>query len=211
MNFKNKLIPILVSLSIAISAAYGFVTSTHRFEYSASEQTAPSATAQKISAPKDTTPRFPINNQATKTYDDLNNEYPMDLKNPENVKTIVEYDVRTGNYIIRTKVGDVEVSTPYTLTPEEYRKYTEQQEINRYWRELNTSKKKNNEDKFSVTDMKFSLGPMDKIFGPGGVQLKTSGQAELIFGFKSNFLSITPRFPKKIDVQIFLISTKKYK
>ena len=212
MNFKKKLIPILVSLSIAISTAYGFVSSTHHFEYSALEQTQ-QPTAKKASASKDTTPRFPINNQAKKTYDDLNKEYPMDLKNPENVKTIVEYDVRTGNYIIRTKVGDVEVSTPYTLTPEEYRKYTEQQELNRYWRELNTSKKKNNEDKFSVTDMKFSLGPMDKIFGPGGVQLKTSGQAELTFGFKNNFInnpaltekarrSNIPNFDQKIQMNV---------
>ena len=34
--------------------------------------------------------------------------------------------------------------------------------------------------------MKFSLGAADKVFGPGGVQIKTTGSAELIFGVLHN-------------------------
>ena len=37
-------------------------------------------------------------------------------------------------------------------------------------------------DKFDFTDMHFSLGPAEKIFGPGGVRIKTQGSAELKFG-----------------------------
>ena len=212
MNFKNKIISVFIGFSIVVGSAYGIANSVQRVEYSEFNEIQ-SPQKETIPTKKDTTLHFPVSNQTQNTYDDLNIQYPMDLKDPDNVKSVVEYDVKTGNYILRTKVGENEVGTPYTLTPEEYKKYSEQQEINRYWRSLNSDSKKNNEDKFSVTDMKFSLGPADKLFGPGGVQLKTSGQAELIFGFKSNFINnpaLTertrrtniPNFDQKIQLNV---------
>ncbi|VBB45701.1 conserved exported hypothetical protein [uncultured Paludibacter sp.] len=212
MSLKNRIIPVLAALSVAASTAYGFVRSGQHMETTEIHEM-PAPQDKTVAAEKDSTTRFPVDNKTTTTYEDLDKQYPMDLKDPENVKTVIEYDVKTGNYILRTKVGDTEVSTPYTMTPEEYRKYSEQEEINRYWRELNSNDKKNNEDKFSLTDMKFSLGPADKIFGPGGVQLKTSGQAELLFGFKSNFInnpalterarrSNIPNFDQKIQLNV---------
>lgn len=62
-----------------------------------------------------------MSNQAIETYEDLSKVYPMDLRNPENIKTEIEYDVNTGNYVIRTKAGELEISTPMTLSPEEYK------------------------------------------------------------------------------------------
>ena len=120
------------------------------------------------------------------TYDELVQEYPMDLKNPSNVNSVVEYDDATGNYVLRTKVGDMEITTPFVMSSDEYKRYSMQQEMSKYWRERNADNQSNYEDKFNITDMKFSLGPADKVFGPGGVQVKTQGSAELIFGVKSN-------------------------
>ncbi len=39
---------------------------------------------------------------------------------------------------------------------------------------------------FNIFDMNFALGPLEKIFGPGGVQLKTQGSVQLSMGVKSN-------------------------
>ncbi|MDE7125668.1 MAG: cell surface protein SprA, partial [Muribaculaceae bacterium] len=39
---------------------------------------------------------------------------------------------------------------------------------------------------FNVFDMNFALGPLEKIFGPGGVQLKTQGSVQISMGIKSN-------------------------
>lgn len=213
MNFKKKYIFILLILTVVISSANSFVRTVKTTDIIVQpELQTPEKTTSTTR--KDTTTRFQVDNiQPKSTYEDLQKLYPMDLKNPDNVKTVVEYDINTGNYVLRTKIGDMEVGTAYTLTPEEYRKFSEQQDLIRYWRELNGSSKKNNEDKFSVTDMKFSLGPADKLFGPGGVQLKTSGQAELIFGFKSNFInnpalterarrSNIPNFDQKIQLNV---------
>lgn len=112
----------------------------------------------------------------------------LDLQDPENVTTEVEYQPETGYYIVHTKVGDIDIATPYLMTEEEYRKYSEQQAMNRYWQEKIGEVEHNNEKKFDITDMKFNIGPADKVFGPGGVQLKTQGSAELLFGFKHQYI-----------------------
>ncbi|WP_290451708.1 hypothetical protein, partial [uncultured Duncaniella sp.] len=39
---------------------------------------------------------------------------------------------------------------------------------------------------FNILDMNFALGPLEKIFGPGGVRLRTQGSVNLSMGVKSN-------------------------
>ena len=113
----------------------------------------------------------------------------MDLQTPENIKTEVEYDLQTGMYVLRTKMGDTEITTPYLMSSEEYHAYTERQLMHKYWQQKIGEVEHNNESKFDITDMKFNIGPADKIFGPGGVQLKMQGSAELLFGFKHQYIA----------------------
>ena len=214
MILRKKIIPFIIFFSILVGTAYGFVSSArHSTSHFSAEMLSQQPLTTTSTASKDTTTRFPVNNQAIETYDDLNKVYPMDLRNPANVQTVIEYDVNSGNYVIRTKAGELEISTPLTLTPEEYNKYSLQKSMLEYWRDRNVKGVESNEDKFSATDMKFSLGPADKIFGPGGVQIKTQGSAELIFGFKSNFInnpvlpqrarrSNVPNFDQKIQMNV---------
>ena len=83
-------------------------------------------------------PRFPVSKTTTEEYLDLLKKSPADLKDPENIKTTIEYDIKTGTYIVRTKLGDMELGTPMTLTPEEYQDYSMQQSLQSYFREKNT-------------------------------------------------------------------------
>ena len=137
----------------------------------------------------------------------------MDLNDPSNISTTVEYQPETGTYLIRTKMGDTDVTTPYLLTQEEYNQYAERQLMHKYWQQKIGEVEHNNESKFDITDMKFNIGPADKVFGPGGVQLKMQGSAELLFGFKHQYIanpSLTPRarnnnifdFDEKIQASI---------
>ena len=137
----------------------------------------------------------------------------LDLQNPQNVSTIVEYDPSTGTYVMRTLIGDTEISTPYMMTAEEYRSYSEQKQMGQYWQTKISEVEHNNESKFDITDMKFNIGPADKIFGPGGVRVKMQGSAELLFGFKHQYVdnpALTERsrnnnifdFDEKIQVNI---------
>ena len=59
----------------------------------------------------------------------------MDLQDPNNISTTVEYQPETGTYIIRTKIGDTDVTTPYMLTQDEYNQYAERQLMQRYWQQ----------------------------------------------------------------------------
>ena len=131
------------------------------------------------------------------SYEDLNRiNSALDLQDPDNVNTSIEYDPLTGNYVVRTRIGDVEIATPYLMTEAEYRAYSERQEMGRFWQGKIGEVEHNNERKFDITDMKFNIGPADKIFGPGGVQVKLQGSAELLFGFKHQFIdnpSLTQR------------------
>lgn len=137
----------------------------------------------------------------------------LDLNTPANIITTVDYEPNTGYYVIHTKIGDVDVATPYLMTDAEYKAYTEQKLMHAYWQQKISEVEHNNEKKFDITDMKFNIGPADKVFGPGGVQLKMQGSAELLFGFKHQYIenpSLTLRarnnnifdFDEKIQVNV---------
>ncbi len=147
-------------------------------------------------------------------YEDLSApQSSLDLKNPDNIKTEVEFDPYTGNYVVHTRIGDVDITTPYMMSEQEYKSYSERQLMHQYWQQKIGEVEHNNEKKFDITDMKFNIGPADKIFGPGGVQLKLQGSAELLFGFKHQYIdnpSLTRRarnnnvfdFNEKIQVNV---------
>ena len=137
----------------------------------------------------------------------------LDLENPDNVKTTVEYDAQLGYYVLHTRIGDVDIATPYMMTMDEYRAYSEREAMSKYWQAKISEVGHDNERKFDITDMKFNIGPADKVFGPGGVRLKMQGSAELLFGFKHQYVdnpSLTERsrnnnifdFDEKIQVNI---------
>lgn len=201
-----KVSALIVLLIVVFSSAYALVN-TVQLTNAEPQQTVVTET------PTDTTSDFKIRKYKQDTYDELTTVYPMDNSVPSNIKSVVEYDAKSGNYIFRTYAGNMEIATPYLMTGEEYRNYSAQKEIQNYWKEKNASATVDNEDKFSVSDMKFSLGPADKVFGPGGLQVKTQGSAELVFGAKHNKVdnpayteamrsSTTPEFDMKIQMNV---------
>lgn len=154
---------------------------------------------------------LPISSYDKETYEDLNTVYPMDAPNPSNLKSVVEYDPVSGLYILRTYIGDTEIASPYAMSEQEYYDYSARQAMNRYWREKDAGQEKSNEDKFSLTDMKFDIGAADKLFGPGGVQVKVQGSADLTFGIRHSKLdnpavsermrrNTSPAFEQKIQL-----------
>ncbi|MCQ2342887.1 MAG: cell surface protein SprA [Paludibacteraceae bacterium] len=107
---------------------------------------------------------------------------------PDNTTSVVEYQPSTGYYVVHTRIGNLDVTTPCLMSPDEYKAYSEKQFIHRYWQQKISEVEHDNEKKFDITDMKFNIGPADKVFGPGGVQLKLQGSAELLFGFKHQYV-----------------------
>lgn len=108
---------------------------------------------------------------------------PLDLKRPDNLKYQVVYNDTLDRYIIGNRMGSTWLSAPIMLTPKEYLAWTEQQQRNSYFRKQNDEIfQAKGKEKFDFSDMHFDLGPAEKIFGPGGIRVKTQGSAELKFG-----------------------------
>ncbi len=106
-----------------------------------------------------------------------------DLARPENLKQTVEYNDTLGYYIFGNRMAGSYLQAPLTMTRDEYMKWSEKRMLEKMFREKNNADiEAKGKDKFDFTDMHFSLGPAEKIFGPGGVRVTTQGTAELKFG-----------------------------
>ena len=132
--------------------------------------------------------RFRVKETIPADYDNLSEgSSAIDLKTPKNITTEAEYDAVTGMYVVRTKLGDKEITTPFMLSADEYNNIELRKSMQEYYRARNSlSAEENKKDPFSFLDMQFGLGPLDKVFGPGGVQLKTQGSVKINMGIKSN-------------------------
>ena len=138
-------------------------------------------------APPDTVgPRFKV--KRTTIQDEEEPKASIDLKDPENLKTEAEYNEKEDTYRLGTKLGDDYLETPFFMTSEEYMNWSFRRSMSEYYRSKNRDDfKAKGKEKFDFTDMKFNLGPADKIFGPGGVRIKTQGSAELKIGANTRF------------------------
>ena len=75
------------------------------------------------------------------------------------------------------------LTAPTLMSPDEYRKWSLHRSMMSYYRQRNAEAfATSGKSKFDFTNMKFNIGPAEKIFGPGGVQIKTQGSAELKLG-----------------------------
>lgn len=136
---------------------------------------------QEAAATDSVAPRYSVRRTTPTTLKDLSPQ-PADLQSPLNIQTTAEYNAETDTYLIRTKLGNTDISVPLLLTSEEYLEWTLQQSMQAYYRQKNGEQIGKGKEAFDFLDMKFDLGPAEKLFGPGGVQIRTQGSAELSFG-----------------------------
>ncbi len=160
-----------------------------RAQVTTSGQLMPPPPAPLVVVPDSTAGPLNVNPTYPPSYEALAaDKLAMDLATPSNITTEVEYDIASGCYIIRTKLGEYEVATPFMLTPEQYNNMEMRRSMQQYFNSRNAELFQGKKDKepYNVLDMNFSIGPLEKIFGPGGVQLRTQGSVKISTGVKSN-------------------------
>ena len=146
----------------------------------------------------DTLPtRFPVAKTSPNTLDDMKG-HAADLKTPTNIVTDTLYNENDSTYQLSTRVGNTILGTPILLTPQEYAKWQERATMSSFFKRKNYEawENTNKKDKFDFTDMHFDLGPAEKIFGPGGVRVKTQGNAELKIGYSIQSID-NPSLPSR--------------
>ncbi len=131
---------------------------------------------------------FPVQQTVPQSYEGLmETEFAADLATPSNIRTVTEYDPDLGCYVVRTKLGENDIVTPFFLTPEQYNSWQTRLSMQNYFRQRNAEAIVTpDKEPFNILDMNFALGPLEKIFGPGGVQLRTQGSVTISMGVKSN-------------------------
>ncbi len=133
--------------------------------------------------------QFNVKPTIPQNYNDIQGteEYSADLKTPSNITSEVEFDPETGCYVIHTRLGDHDIVTPYIMSADEYSNMDFRKSMMEYYRQKNAENAQDKEkDPFNFLDMQFGMGPLEKVFGPGGVQLKTTGSVVIKMGVKSN-------------------------
>lgn len=122
---------------------------------------------------------------------------PLDLSMPDNIKQEVVYDDSMNVYLVGSKIGDSYLNAPVMMTPEEYRKWSERKALGEFFKNKNSEEfERKGKEKFDFSDMHFDLGPAEKIFGPGGVRVKTQGTAELKLGVNKKNVD-NPSLPQR--------------
>jgi len=147
----------------------------------------------QAASPADSLAISPVSPTVPRTYDELlGAPLPADLGLPRNVVSSVEYDAESGCYVLRTRVGDKDIATPFILTSSQYARWRERNERRQRFRMLdggpgvdNDSVRRRERRQFDLLDMNFDLGPLDRIFGPGGVRLTTTGSVQITTAVKS--------------------------
>lgn len=113
---------------------------------------------------------------------------PIDLKTPDNIKTVVEFDWRNNRYLVKTMVGDTQIGYTMPMSREEYMSYSERALRKAYFRNQNQKSYEESigeSNGLDLLDMTFSLGPAEKLFGKGGIRVRTQGSASLSMGVKN--------------------------
>ncbi|MBP3590470.1 MAG: cell surface protein SprA, partial [Muribaculaceae bacterium] len=149
----------------------------------------PSAYPQPVT-PVDTVQLpLPVGGTVPRNYEELMaDELAYDLDSPGNISTTAEYDPATNCYVVRTRVGDIDIATPFMLNKQQYDNWQLRKSLQDYYRQRNSvAAEEKDKQPFNILDMNFALGPLEKIFGPGGVQLRTQGSVQVAMGIKSNF------------------------
>lgn len=120
------------------------------------------------------------------------------LNTPSNIRNTIRYDYKRNIYIFEKHIGDEIVTTTQIMTPEEYRQHLRQQSQLEYFRNRNSisSQDKPTIQQYILPNRNRKKGPLESIFGPGGVQLTGGGYIELSSGFKTDVVD-NPTLPQR--------------
>jgi cell surface protein SprA len=110
---------------------------------------------------------------------------PFDLPDPKTIEKKVEYNPNSDSYLIEERIGEDYYRPPSEMGFEEYLRYRQKEDENRYFRELASKARgkdgKNPLDPFSKIDVKKDL--IDRLFGGNTISINPQGNVDLLFGY----------------------------
>ncbi len=117
------------------------------------------------------------------------NNAPLKLNDPANIKTTVTYNPDSNTYEVQQKIGSkLDYRPPTYMTFEEYLYYDIQHSVHDYWKQRSNAESaaQGRGEKGLIPPIKISSEKFDRIFGGGTIDIRPQGSAELIFGVNVN-------------------------
>lgn len=188
---KNKIYPLLYVALVALAG--GFISV---FARSNAEKQVPKTTPRSLVSDTLSGLRYRVAQASPASVAEYSRKNPIDLPTPRNINTSVEFDPETRNYIIRTQMGGVDIATPILLTEKEYMNQSYFRSLREYYRSKNADAISQESDNLGFLNMKMGLGKAEKLFGAGGVEVRTQGSAEISLGIKRNNIE-NPSLPER--------------
>ncbi|MBQ5495553.1 MAG: hypothetical protein IIT76_10205, partial [Prevotella sp.] len=131
---------------------------------------------------------YPIPVNTGNPLEDLNNQSPFYLSDPDNFETEIIYDPLTGQYTFKRRIGQFYYDTPTTLTQSEYFEYQNRKGIQEYWKERRSQNSRSTTNGSSIIPPMFIGGKaFETIFGSNTIDIRPQGSVDLTFGFKHSF------------------------
>ena len=131
---------------------------------------------------------YPIPVNTGNPLQDLNNQSPLYLSDPDNFSTEIIYDPLTGQYTFKRRIGQFYYDTPTTLTQSEYFEYKNRKGIQEYWKERRSQNSRSTTNGNSIIPPLYIGGKaFETIFGSNTIDIRPQGSVDLTFGFKHSF------------------------
>ena len=111
----------------------------------------------------------------------------MQLQNPSNVETELEYNPETGKYEISQKVGkNINYKPPTYMDFDEYMEYQRTKSMRDYWKDKKSAEEEFEESadgsKVFKPQLKIKSRAFDRLFGGNTIDIRPSGSAEISIG-----------------------------
>lgn len=129
----------------------------------------------------------PIPNYDNNPLDENQFYSPFNLNNPQNVGTTIVYDSNTNTYNFQNMTGNVPFGPSSSMSVDEYIDYDLRQSVNDYWRERGASYTAHGRRGGGLIPQLHIGGDVfESIFGSNTIDIRPSGNVELIFGVLHN-------------------------
>lgn len=131
----------------------------------------------------------------------------MDLPNPTNIRDLYTYDPITGMFVYSQVVGDIAITYPLILTPEEYRRLVLNEQMKAYFKEkidAADGRKEGSEElqKNLIPAFYVNSGFFETVFGGNTIEIIPQGSVEIDLGLlftKQDNPAFSPRNRKNLS------------
>ncbi len=151
-----------------------------------------------LSLPPDTGLQVPIPQPINNPLEENNYNSPFYMSNPSNMGTSIEYDPETNSYNFQNTIGGKPYGPSGSMDINEYIDYDLRKSIEDYWREngVSFSQGSNRRGGGIIPQLHVGGDLFEGIFGSNTIDIRPSGNAELIFGVIYN-QNDNPNLPVK--------------